>query len=213
MSFPATLDDLFHHAVSDFFDPANPLGAVTYGVVFLFLAVFAGRVVKILARHGENHLSDLTALRFTTQLLRMLIYLIAFIIYSRMIPALKELGTTLLTGVSVAGVVIGIAAQSTLSNLVAGFSLVMYRPFHVGDEVQLTTPKGLTTGTVTNLSLGYTKLHDKEGEEIIVPNSVMSSNVMIMTRARGAKASGSRIIQAVDRDQGGSGGAGAHKTG
>jgi len=202
MSFPATLDDMFHHAVSDFFDPANPLGAVTYGVVFLFLAVFAGRVVKILARHGENHLSDLTALRFTTQLLRMLIYLIAFIIYSRMIPALKELGTTLLTGVSVAGVVIGIAAQSTLSNLVAGFSLVMYRPFHVGDEVQLTTPKGLTTGTVKSLSLGYTLLHDnKDDQEIIVPNSVMSSNVVILTKARGAKAAGTGIIQAVGQDK------------
>src|SRR6185312_1452380 len=202
MSFPATLDDMFHHAVSDFFDPANPLGAVTYGVVFLFLAVFAGRVVKILARHGENHLSELTALRFTTQLLRMLIYLIAFIIYSRMIPALKELGTTLLTGVSVAGVVIGIAAQSTLSNLVAGFSLVMYRPFHVGDEVQLTTPKGLTTGTVKSLSLGYTLLHDnKDDQEIIVPNSVMSSNVVILTKARGAKAAGTGIIQAVGQDK------------
>lgn len=192
---------MFHHAISDFFDPANPLGAVTYAVMFLILAIFAGRVVNILARHSQSHLSDLTALRFTTQLLRMLIYLVAFIIYSRMVPALKELGTTLLTGVSVAGVVIGIAAQSTLSNLVAGFSLVMYRPFHVGDEVQLTTPKGLTTGTVTNLSLGYTMLHDKDGQEIIVPNSVMSANVMILTRMRGTKAAGSRIIQTVERDQ------------
>lgn len=199
---------MFHHAISDFFDPANPLGAVTYALVFLFLAVFAGRVVNVLARHSQSHLSDLTALRFTTQLLRMLIYLVTFIIYSRMIPALKELGTTLLTGVSVAGVVIGIAAQSTLSNLVAGFSLVMYRPFHVGDEVQLTTPKGLTTGTVTNLSLGYTMLHDKEGQEIIVPNSVMSSNVVILTRARGAQAAGSRIIQSVARDQAQGDGAG-----
>jgi small-conductance mechanosensitive channel len=193
---------MFHHAISDFFDPADPLGAVTYGVIFLFLAIFTGRVVNILARHSQSHLSDLTALRFTTQLLRMLIYLVAFIIYSRMIPALKELGTTLLTGVSVAGVVIGIAAQSTLSNLVAGFSLVMYRPFHVGDEVQLTTPKGLTTGTVKSLSLGYTILHDnKDDQEIIVPNSVMSSNVMILTPARGMKSAGSPIIQSVQRDQ------------
>ena len=200
---------MFHHAISDFLDPANPLGAITYAVVFIVLAIFAGRVVNVLARHSQSHLSDLTAMRFVTQLLRVLIYLLAFIVYSRMIPQLKELGTTLLTGVSVAGVVIGIAAQSTLSNLVAGFSLVMYRPFHVGDEVQLTTPKGLTTGTVTNLSLGYTMLHDKDGEEVIVPNSVMSSNVVILTRARGAKAAGSRIIQAVDRDRSGGGSAGS----
>lgn len=193
---------MFHHGISDFFDPANVLGAVTYGFVFIVLAIFAGRGVRVLARHGESHLSDLTALRFVTQLLRLLIYLLAFIIYTRLIPALHELGTTLLTGVSVMGVVIGIAAQSTLSNLVAGFSLVMYRPFHVGDEVQLTTPKGLTTGTVKSLSLGYTILHDsKDNQEIIVPNSVMSANVVILTRTRGAKPAGSGIIQAVGQDK------------
>ncbi len=193
---------MFHHAISDFFDPGNPLGAITYAIVFVFLALFAGRGVKVLARHGESHLSDLTALRFVTQLLRVLIYLLAFIVYTRIIPALHELGTTLLTGVSVMGVVIGIAAQSTLSNLVAGFSLVMYRPFHVGDEVQLTTPKGLTTGTVKSLSLGYTILHDnKDDQQIVVPNSVMSTNVMILTKARTAKQAGSGIIQAVGQDK------------
>ena len=201
---------MLHQTFSDIFDPTGVVGAVTYGLIFIALALFAGRGVRVLARHGESHLSDLTALRFVTQLLRLLIYLLAFIIYTRMVPALHELGTTLLTGVSVMGVIIGIAAQSTLSNLVAGFSLVMYRPFHVGDEVQLTTPKGLTSGTVTNLSLGYTKLNDKDGEEIIVPNSVMSTNVVILTRARGAKAaSGSRIIQAVDREKAGGGNIGA----
>ncbi|HEX4299356.1 MAG TPA: mechanosensitive ion channel domain-containing protein [Gammaproteobacteria bacterium] len=201
---------MLHQTLADIFDPTSVLGAVTYGVIFVFLALFAGRGVRALAHHSENHLSDLTALRFVTQLLRVLIYLLAFIIYARMVPALHELGTTLLTGVSVVGVVIGIAAQSTLSNLVAGFSLVMYRPFHVGDEVQLTTPKGLTTGTVTNLSLGYTMLHDKDDEEIIVPNSVMSTNVVILSRARGAKVTaGSRIIQSVERDQAGKGSGGA----
>jgi small-conductance mechanosensitive channel len=194
---------MLQQTLADIFDPASLLGAVTYGLIFVVLALFAGRGVRVLARHGESHLSDLTALRFVTQLLRLLIYLLAFIIYTRLVPALHELGTTLLTGVSVLGVVIGIAAQSTLGNLVAGFSLVMYRPFHVGDEVQLTTPKGLTTGTVKSLSLGYTLLHDnKDDQEIIVPNSVMSSNVVILTKTRGTKPSvGSGIIQAVGQDK------------
>jgi small-conductance mechanosensitive channel len=194
---------MLQQTLADIFDPASLLGAVTYGVIFMVLALFAGRGVRVLARHGESHLSDLTALRFVTQLLRLLIYLLAFIVYTRLVPALHELGTTLLTGVSVVGVVIGIAAQNTLGNLVAGFSLVMYRPFHVGDEVQLTTPKGLTTGTVKSLSLGYTLLHDnKDDQDIIVPNSVMSTNVVILTKTRGAKASvGSGIIQAVGQDK------------
>lgn len=172
------------HALSDFFDPANVLGAVTYGVVLFFVALLAARGINALARHSQTHLSDLTALRFTTQLLRALIFLMAFIVYTRVVPALHELGTTLLTGVSVMGVVIGIAAQNTLGNLVAGFSLVLYRPFHIGDEVQLTTPTGLATATVKSLSLGYTILQSHDGQQIIVPNSVMSSTVIIRVHSR-----------------------------
>ena len=57
-------------------------------------------------------------------------------------------GTALLAGVSVASIVVGLAAQNTLSNLVAGFSLLLYRPFHIGDRVQLGTPRGASIGTV-----------------------------------------------------------------
>jgi small-conductance mechanosensitive channel len=76
-------------------------------------------------------------------------------------------------------IVLGLAAQNTLGNLIAGFSLVLYHPFHVGDVVLLNTPKGLTTGTVEALSLGNTQLRDTEGAEIIVPNSVMASSVLV----------------------------------
>jgi small-conductance mechanosensitive channel len=57
---------------------------------------------------------------------------------------------------------------------------VLYHPFEVGDVVQLTTPKGLTTGTVEALALGYTRLRDAEGAAIIVPNNVMVSSVIVL---------------------------------
>lgn len=175
---------MLHRVLTDLFDPANIFGAMTYGVILFLLALGAGRGINALARHSQTHLSDLTALRFVTQLLKVLVFTLALIIYTRVIPALHELGTTLLTGVSVMGVVIGLAAQATLGNLIAGFSLVMYRPFHVGDEVLVTTPKGAVSGVVKNLSLGYTILQDREGQQIIVPNSVMSSTVIILVHAR-----------------------------
>jgi small-conductance mechanosensitive channel len=120
-----------------------------------------------------------TALNFVVQFLRVVIFLIALILYAHLIPALRAMGTALLAGVSVASVVVGLAAQNTLSNLVAGFSLLLYRPFHVGDSVQLATPRGVSIGTVTSLSLGYTVLTDSDNHEIIVPNSVMVTQVII----------------------------------
>lgn len=76
-------------------------------------------------------------------------------------------------------VVLGLAAQNTLGNLVAGLSLVLYRPIKIGDSVQLTTPKGLVTATVELLTLGYTILRDDDQHQILVPNSVMMSSVVI----------------------------------
>jgi len=81
--------------------------------------------------------------------------------------------------VSIASIVIGLAAQSTLGNLIAGFALLLYRPFRIGDRVQLTTPRGLMTAKIEALTLGYTLLRDDEDNQVIVPNSVMATVVVI----------------------------------
>ena len=80
---------------------------------------------------------------------------------------------------SIASVIVGLAAQSTLGNMIAGLALLLYRPFEAGDQVQLNTPKGLQTGTIKSVTLGYTILRSGEDEEIVVPNSVMASAVII----------------------------------
>ena len=47
------------------------------------------------------------------------------VLYAHLIPALRSMGTALLTGVSVVSVIIGLAAQNTLGNLIAGISLLL----------------------------------------------------------------------------------------
>ena len=96
-----------------------------------------------------------------------------------MVPGLRSLGTALLAGASVASILVGLAAQSTLGNLVAGLSLLLYRPFQIGDSVQLTVPAWVQTGTIEDLTLGYTVIKTSEDREIVVPNSVMASQAII----------------------------------
>src|SRR5262249_46599617 len=107
------------------------------------------------------------------------IYLLALVFYAHLIPALRALGTALLASVSVASVVLGLAAQSTLGNLIAGIALLLYRPFQVGDRVQVTAPTGLETGVVESLTLGYTVLRAADNRRIVVPNSAMASQVTV----------------------------------
>jgi small-conductance mechanosensitive channel len=80
------------------------------------------------------------------------------ILYAHLVPGLRALGTALLTGASVLSIVIGIAAQGTLGNLVAGLALLLYQPFDVGDELQVNTPRGAVSGTCVSRTLGYTIL-------------------------------------------------------
>ena len=160
-------------------DPSTLIGAIIFGIAFLAGASALATLLRRGARRVRTHLSDVTGLSFASALGQMLVYLAAFVLYAHLVPALRALGTAFLAGVSVVSIVLGLAAQNTLGNLIAGLSLVPYRPFRVSDRVQLATPKGLVTATVELISLGYTILRDTDRNQILVPNSVMMSTIVI----------------------------------
>lgn len=169
----------------DVVNPATFFGALFYALMFLTLAWFIARALRLATEkalkltRGKRELIDRTAATFLIQLAQITVYLVAFTLYAHLIPELRSIGTAFLTGVSIASVVIGLAAQNTLGNLIAGFSLVLYRPFQIGDRVQITAPTGLETGEVETLTLGYTVLKTYDNRRIVVPNSTMASQVMI----------------------------------
>ena len=167
----------------EFVNPATVLGALFYGLVFLVLAGLASRflrlaVTKVLNK-DERHILDRTVVSFLTQLAQIGIFLLALIFYTHLIPALHHLGTALLAGAGIVSVVIGLAAQNTLGNVIAGVSLLLYRPFEVGDQVQISAPTGLEVGVVESLTLGYTVLRTYDNRRVVVPNSTMASQVTI----------------------------------
>ena len=85
----------------------------------------------------------------------------------------------MLTSIGMISLILGFAAQNTLGNLIAGISLLLYRPFKLGDRLQVIAPTGLETGTVESLTLGYTLLKTDDNRRVVVPNSVMASQTNI----------------------------------
>ena len=81
---------------------------------------------------------------------------------------------TLALGGAFTAVIVGLAAQQTLGNLIAGTVLLSARPFRVGDRVRLQGGPlaGQIEGTVSSLGLLYTTFANGE-ESIMVPNSVV----------------------------------------
>ncbi|MBS0433074.1 MAG: mechanosensitive ion channel [Proteobacteria bacterium] len=74
-----------------------------------------------------------------------------------------------------AGLAIGLALQGSLSNLAWGVLLIVFRPFRIGDFVQL----GSITGTVEYVGLMQTHLIMPDNREAIVPNAKVGSDAII----------------------------------
>jgi small-conductance mechanosensitive channel len=164
-------------------DPSTLQGAFLFAVVFTFLAWFVGRILRMavqrmLAHDKHEHL-DLMAVKFLAKLTRYAVYVFAFAAYAHFVPALSGLGTASLTSIGMISLIVGFAAQNTLGNLIAGISLLLYRPFKLGDRLQVIAPTGLETGTVESLTLGYTLLKTDDNRRVVVPNSIMASQTNI----------------------------------
>ena len=161
--------------------PDTLLGAAVYLVIAVLVAQLLSRTLRIAVAEvckRESHL-DRTTVSFLQQFGIVVIWVVMLILYAHLIPVLRSLGTALLTGASIASVVIGLAAQSTLGNLVAGVAITLYRPFRLGDRLQVSAPTGTEVGNVETLSLGYTTLRTDDGRFVVVPNSLAASQVTI----------------------------------
>jgi small-conductance mechanosensitive channel len=169
------------HDLLSFLKPDTLLGALVYLALFLLLAMVLSRTLRSVvhaAMTRKGHI-DRTTINFVQQFGSALIWVIMLILYAHLIPVLRSMGTALLAGASIASVVIGLAAQSTLGNLVAGISITIYRPFRLGDTIQVASPTGTEIGCVENISLGYTTLRTADGRYVVVPNALAASQVSI----------------------------------
>ncbi|HEY3729457.1 MAG TPA: mechanosensitive ion channel family protein [Solirubrobacteraceae bacterium] len=90
---------------------------------------------------------------------------------------------TLAVGGAFTAVVLGLAAQQTLGNVIAGMVLLSARPFRVGERIRLQAGAvgGLVEGIVSSLGLLYTTLA-RGADRIMIPNSVVLAAVVVPLR-------------------------------
>lgn len=98
-----------------------------------------------------------------------------------LIAAAGQLGiktTSFLAILGAAGLAIGLALKDSLSNFSAGVMIVIFKPFKVGDVVDI----GGTVGKVTEITIFSTILTSGDNQKFIVPNSsVMSTTITNIT--------------------------------
>ncbi|WP_417352040.1 mechanosensitive ion channel family protein [Halobellus marinus] len=87
----------------------------------------------------------------------------------------------ILVGAGFLGIVVGMAARQTLGAMIAGFVLMFSRPFEIGDWIQVGDHEGIVTGiTIVN-----TRIQTYDGEYVMIPNDVVSSESLVNRSRKG----------------------------
>ena len=155
-------------------------GILGFLITFLITVVIAKIFTTILEKLVDHAMKkDARAsmpFKYLLKIIRTVIYVIAVFAILMNVKPLQSISTAILGATSVMTVVVGLAAQETFGNFIAGFFIVIYQPFHVGDMVNL--PEKNISGTVIEITFRHTILNTNENTKIIVPNSTMNSAIV-----------------------------------
>lgn len=130
------------------------------------------RVVRIRKRRGE----DQTTLKFLKYVSSSLVYLFGLGLATYAFPALKGVTTTAIGGAGIAALIIGVASQEALANLVGGFFIIISKPFQVQDIIKIS---GELMGEVVDITLRHTLIRDAQNKVIVVPNAIINKEKVI----------------------------------
>ena len=141
------------------------------------LVVFVGYLlIKWLTKRMENSKfakkNDPTVVRILQNFTRIGLYIVLVI---SVVAILGVPMASVITVIASAGVAIGLALQGALSNLAGGIMILLFRPFRLGDFVEVAG----ATGTVTDIGIFYTTVTTGDNRTAVVPNgAVMGATIL-----------------------------------
>lgn len=108
--------------------------------------------------------------------------LLAFVV----LASLGQLGiqtTSFVAIIGAAGLAIGLALQGSLANFAAGFLMIIFRPFKVGDFIE----GAGTAGTVEKIQIFTTQLLTPDNKTVIVPNASLTAGNIVNYSTTGTR--------------------------
>ncbi|BDV43213.1 small-conductance mechanosensitive ion channel [Geotalea uraniireducens] len=154
------------------------------GTVFILniivLTNISWRVIdEVLSWYG-NRLAERHGVGVDRQVIPPLEKLITiFLIGIALMITLKHFNYDILSVVTALGIgslAIGMAAKDTLANMISGFTLMVDRPFRIGDRIKLASGQW---GDVSDIGLRTTKIKTVDNTVLIIPNSELCNTTLI----------------------------------
>jgi small-conductance mechanosensitive channel len=151
-------------------DVTSVIWSFIQGLLILFIGIGIARTtVRLLQRQGHI---DINLRTFLERILNILVITITIF----WVLSIWQISIAVPVAViSIITVAMAFAIQDIIKDLVAGFYILMERPFHIGDEISTAT----YTGQVENIEIRATKLRLVSGEQITIPNSMVFGGIVV----------------------------------
>jgi small-conductance mechanosensitive channel len=145
-------------------------------LITIIVAYLINRFFKRLIRRSTEELkNDPTNYKFLRHAINAIIYIVGFSIAIYSMPNLRALASSLLAGAGILAVSVGFASQHALSNIISGVFIIIFKPFRVNDRVNLRELRGV----IEDITLRHTVIRDFENRRIIIPNALISDEILI----------------------------------
>lgn len=154
-----------------------------YAVIVAIIIIAAAILSKILRTIFDKFISktttslnvDATHYNFLKNAINFIIFISATVIIFYTIPALRDLGVTLLASAGIFAAILGFASQQAFSNIISGIFIVIFKPFRVGDQIKIKEDQGF----IEDITLRHTIIKNFENRRVIIPNSIISSETIL----------------------------------
>lgn len=114
--------------------------------------------------------------RLLKNIIIVLIYLVGLITIVGQIPSLSKYVDTIIAGSGIIALAVSLSAQESLSNILSGLFITIFKPFEIGDRVRLVSSD--ITGIIEDITLRHTVIRTFTNTRLVVPNSTMSKETI-----------------------------------
>lgn len=156
-------------------------------VAILAAAWLVERLIYLMLRRGyarrkAKGRDEFTQYRFLRNAVRTVVVVCAFFAVVYSIPSLRSFAFTLFAGAGLLVAILGFAAQKAFSDIISGIFIVAFKPFRVGDVIQV-GQQGLF-GSVEDINLRHTTILTFENRRVVIPNSIIGEERIVNSSIR-----------------------------
>ena len=144
---------------------------IILAVAFVLNKIIDGVVNRTIRHKRKKNVT--TLLMFVNRIKKFVIYALAILICLTQFDVFNSFSVTILSGLGIGSVVVGLAAQESLKNFFGSVAIVLGNPYEVGDFIECVDKA--VSGTVEDITMRHTIIRTINNRRVIIPNCEMNT--------------------------------------